>query len=127
MTRTLISFLATIVCSSALWPTMAAASDKAAAPRQKTISAKDGLTLVCEVAGGRGDTALIFLHGWCGDREYWKRQVDVFAADYRVVTLDQAGHGESGKNRKHWTVSSLAGDVESVAKALGLRRIIVVG
>jgi hypothetical protein len=29
----------------------------------------------------------LFLHGWCGDREYWKNQVDVFAPDYTVVTL----------------------------------------
>jgi pimeloyl-ACP methyl ester carboxylesterase len=105
---------------------MAAASDKAAAPGQKAISAKDGLTPVCEVAG-RGDTALIFLHGWCGDREYWKRQVDEFTPEYQVVTFDQAGHGESGKDRKEWTAASLALDVESVVNALDLKRVILVG
>ncbi|HYV37518.1 MAG TPA: alpha/beta hydrolase [Gemmataceae bacterium] len=93
---------------------------------KKTIPAADGVNIICEVRG-QGDTALLFLHGWCGDREYWKNQVDVFAADYRIVTLDQAGHGESGKNRKNWTVSSLAADVESVVKALGLKRVILVG
>src|SRR5262249_12734565 len=41
--------------------------------------------------------------------------------------LDQAGHGESGKDRKRWTASSLAGDVEAVVKALGLKRVILVG
>jgi pimeloyl-ACP methyl ester carboxylesterase len=97
-----------------------------AKPVKKTIRADDGLNLVCEVRG-QGDTALIFLHGWCGDRAYWKHQVDAFAADYRVVSLDQAGHGESGKDRKDWSVSSLAGDVEAVAKALGLKRVILVG
>src|ERR1700736_510591 len=71
-------------------------------PVRKTIRADDGLNIVCEVRG-KGDTALVFLHGWCGDREYWKHQVDVFAADYRIVALDQAGHGESGKGRKAWT------------------------
>src|SRR6201988_345533 len=70
---------------------------------------------------------LVFLHGWCGDREYWKHQVEVFAADYRVVALDQAGHGESGKGRKAWTADGLAGDVEAVVKALGLKRVILVG
>src|SRR5262249_23621027 len=95
-------------------------------PSKKTIRAADGLNIVCEVRG-KGDTALVFLHGWCGDREYWKHQVDVFAADYRIVTLDQAGHGESGKDRKAWTVSGLAGDVESVVKAPGLKRVILVG
>src|SRR5215510_14051159 len=95
-------------------------------PVKKTIRADDGLDVVCDVRG-KGDTALVFLHGWCGDREYWKNQVDVFAPDYRVVALDQAGHGESGKDRAAWTVNSLAGDVEAVVKALGLKRVILVG
>ena len=91
-----------------------------------TFRADDGLEIVGEVRG-QGDTALIFLHGWCGDRAYWKHQVEVFAADYRVVALDQAGHGESGKGRKAWTADGLAGDVEAVVKALGLKRVILVG
>ena len=95
-------------------------------PVKKTIRADDGLELVCEVRG-KGDTALVFLHGWCGDREYWKHQADAFANDYRIVTLDQAGHGESGKDRKAWTIGALAGDVEAVVKALGLKRVILVG
>jgi len=102
------------------------AGDGDVRPAKKTIPADDGLNLVCEVRG-KGDTALIFLHGWCGDRAYWKHQVDVFAPDYRVVTLDQAGHGESGKDRKHWSINGLAGDVEAVVKALGLKRVILVG
>ena len=95
-------------------------------PTRKTIRAADGTKILCEVRG-KESTALVFLHGWCGDHEYWKNQADVFADDYRVVTLDQAGHGGSGKERKEWTVSSLAGDVESVVKALGLKRVILIG
>jgi len=91
-----------------------------------TFRADDGLEIIGEVRG-RGDAALVFLHGWCGDREYWKHQVEVFAADYRVVAIDQAGHGESGKGRKAWTADGLAGDVEAVVKALGLKRVILVG
>jgi pimeloyl-ACP methyl ester carboxylesterase len=105
---------------------MAAGPNEAALPASRIVTAQDGLNLVCEMRG-QGDTALIFLHGWCGDRTYWKRQVDVFAPEYRVVTLDQAGHGQSGKDRKEWTAASLAGDVESVVNALDLKRVILVG
>lgn len=97
-----------------------------AKPVRKTVRAADGLTIVCEDRG-KGETALVFLHGWCGDRKYWKHQADAFAGDYRVVTLDHAGHGESGKDRKDWTAAGLAGDVESVVKSLGLKRVILVG
>ena len=97
-----------------------------AKPVKKTVRTEDKLDIVAEVRG-KGDTALVFLHGWGGDREYWKNQVDTFAADYRVVAIDQAGFGESGKDRKAWTVESLAGDVEAVVKDLGLKRVILVG
>jgi pimeloyl-ACP methyl ester carboxylesterase len=103
--------------------TAAAGADEAV---KKTIKAADGLSLVCDVRG-KGDTALVFLHGWGGDREFWKNQADAFAADYTIVTLDQAGHGESGKNRKVWKVQSLADDVQAVVKDLGLKRVILVG
>jgi pimeloyl-ACP methyl ester carboxylesterase len=117
----MVSFISCLLLASAV-----AGGQPDAAPVKKTIRADDGLNLVCEVRG-QGDTALVFLHGWCGDREYWKHQVDAFAADYRIVTLDQAGHGESGKDRKVWSVSGLAADVEAVVKALGLKRVILVG
>jgi pimeloyl-ACP methyl ester carboxylesterase len=95
-------------------------------PTKKTVRADDGLNIVCEVRG-KGEPALVFLHGWCGDRQYWKHQVDGLAVDYRVGTLDQAGHGESGKDRKVWNLEGLAGDVEAVVKALGLKRVILIG
>jgi pimeloyl-ACP methyl ester carboxylesterase len=97
-----------------------------AKPVKRTFRAADGLAIVGEVRG-KGDTALVFLHGWCGDRQYWKNQVGAFAGDYRVVAIDQAGHGESGKDRKTWTVDGLGADVEAVIKALGLKRVILVG
>jgi pimeloyl-ACP methyl ester carboxylesterase len=95
-------------------------------PIKKTFRAVDGANIVGEVRG-KGETALVFLHGWGGDREYWKNQVAVFAGDYRIVALDQAGHGESRTERKDSNVSALAGDVETVVKELGLKRVILVG
>jgi pimeloyl-ACP methyl ester carboxylesterase len=95
-------------------------------PVKKTVKASDGLSIACDVRG-KGDTALVFLHGWGGDREYWKHQADAFASDYTVVTLDQAGHGASGTDRKTWTVDALAGDVEAVVKDLKLKRVVLIG
>src|SRR6201997_2254099 len=91
-----------------------------------TFRADDGLEIVGEVRG-QGDTALIFLHGWCGDREYWKHQDEVVAAEYRGVARGQAGRSESGRGRRAWTADGLAGDVEAVVKALGLKRVILGG
>jgi pimeloyl-ACP methyl ester carboxylesterase len=112
-----------LVSAACLFLTSAAVGEE---PAKKTVKAGDGLTIACDVRG-KGDTALVFLHGWGGDREYWKNQADAFAADYTVVTVDQAGHGASGKDRKTWTVEALAGDVEVVVKELKLKRVILVG
>lgn len=113
--------IASLLACTLLAP--AAAGDE---PAQKTVKAADGLSIACDVRG-KGDTALVFLHGWGGDREYWKHQADAFAADHTVVTVDQAGFGKSGTNRKTWTVEALAGDVEAVVRALGLKRVVLVG
>jgi pimeloyl-ACP methyl ester carboxylesterase len=115
-----------VVWLCTLFSASAAIGQAAARPSTKTVRADDGLSIVCQVSG-KGETALVFLHGWCGDHEYWKFQVDGLAADFRIVTLDQAGHGESGKDRKVWSVDGLAADVEAVVKALGLKRVILVG
>src|SRR5438874_5425682 len=125
MSARFIRLSATISCLWLMASALVAGEDNVQAIK-KVIRAEDGLSIVTEVCG-KGDTALVFLHGWCGDREYWKHQVQVFAPDYRVVVLDQAGHGESGKDRKVWNVSSLAGDVEAVVKTLGLKRVILIG
>jgi len=118
--------LVTLLFFSSLLAQPARADEGSTKATKATVRAEDGLNIVYEVRG-KGDTALIFLHGWCGDRVWWKNQADAFAADYRVVTLDQAGHGESGKDRKKWSVDGLADDVQSIVKELGLKRVILVG
>src|SRR5262245_8272256 len=120
-----IALLLGIACL-ALLVSGADGGEQDAKPAKTTIRAKDGLSIVCETRR-KGDTTLIFLDGWSGARAYGRKQVEAFAPDYRTVALDQAGHGESGKDRKVWNVSSLAGDVEAVVKELVLKRLVLIG
>jgi pimeloyl-ACP methyl ester carboxylesterase len=94
--------------------------------RTGSVPARDGVRIVYDVRG-KGDTTLVFVHCWSCDRSFWRNQVDLLADRYRVVTLDLAGHGESGKDRKNWTVLGLANDVRAVADELKLKRMILVG
>lgn len=100
----------------------------AIAEEPKSVEARsgDGVPIAYDVRG-KGDLALVFIHGWCGDRSFWKGQLDVFAERYRVVALDLGGHGASGKDRAEWTAESMAGDVEAVLKAAEVKRAILVG
>lgn len=79
------------------------------------------------VTAGTGGTALVFVHAWSCDKSYWDRQIDSFAPQYRVVAIDLAGHGESGLDRRDYTVPAFAGDVVAVVESLGLRRIVLIG
>lgn len=96
------------------------------APQFGTAKSADGVSIHYE-AQGRGEPALVFVHGWAIDGRYWDAQVPVFARTRRVVTLDLAGHGRSGRGRKDWTVAAFGQDVRAVVEALGLRKVVLVG
>ena len=91
-----------------------------------TVASADGVEIHYDVAG-KGDTALVFVHCWTCNRRSWDESFAHFAKGYRVVRLDLAGHGESGKGRKHYTMAAFGGDVAAVADKLGLKRIVLVG
>src|SRR5438045_9186128 len=48
---------------------------------------------------GHGEPAVLLVHGWANDADYWHAQLDVLKARYTVVALNLAGHGASGNNR----------------------------
>jgi pimeloyl-ACP methyl ester carboxylesterase len=102
----------------------------AAAPlgttKQLIALSPDSISLTYTVQG-KGEPALVFVHCWSCDKSYWKNQVPYFEKNYTVVTLDLAGHGDSGLGRKNWTIESFGADVAAVVKALDLNRVILIG
>jgi len=86
----------------------------------------DGIPVHFEVEG-QGAPALVFVHGWSCDGTYWSGQVDHFAKQYQVVTIDLAGHGASGDGRREWTMPAFGGDVVAVIEKLDLRDLVLIG
>ena len=76
---------------------------------------------------GKGKPALVFVHGWSCDKSYWRLQVPYFAKRHKVVTIDLAGHGESGLGREAWTMEAFGKDVAAVVEKLELGRVILIG
>lgn len=76
---------------------------------------------------GNGKTTLLFIHCWSCDRSYWDDQFNLFSKYFRVVRLDLAGHGESGNNRKSYTIPAFAQDVEAIVTKLKLDNVVLVG
>jgi pimeloyl-ACP methyl ester carboxylesterase len=76
---------------------------------------------------GSGDPAVLLVHGWACDENYWHAQLDALKARYTVVTLNLAGHGASGANRTDWSIANYAQDVAAVASQLPNRHLVLVG
>ena len=55
---------------------------------------KDGFRLYHEDTGGNAP-AIMFLHGAGGNHLSWWQQVPVFGEEYRCITVDQRGFGQS--------------------------------
>jgi pimeloyl-ACP methyl ester carboxylesterase len=76
---------------------------------------------------GRGDPAVLLVHGWACDENYWHAQLDALKAHYTVVTLNLAGHGASGGNRSDWSIGNYAQDVAAVAREIPNPQLVLVG
>lgn len=77
---------------------------------------------------GTGEPAVILVHGWAENANYWQAQIEPLkSAHYSVVTLNLAGHGASGNNRSDWSIANYAQDVAAVARQLPPGPLVLVG
>jgi pimeloyl-ACP methyl ester carboxylesterase len=94
--------------------------------QKKTTRSSDGVEIRYDVYG-KGEPAIVLVHGWALDRALWEGQVPGLSKLHRVITLDLPGHGESGKNRSQWTMAAFGQDVKAVVDASGAKQVILVG
>ena len=76
---------------------------------------------------GQGEPAVILVHGWASDANYWNAQLAPLKAHYTVVTVNLAGHGASGSNRSDWSIANYAQDVVAVAQQIPNPQLVLVG
>ncbi len=70
---------------------------------------------------------LLFVHGWCGSLHDWEPQARAFSRRHPVLRVDLRGHGASDAPPAGYRLRDFAADVEAVARALRLRRALLVG
>jgi len=93
---------------------------------RKTCAAPDGVEIVYSAAG-KGEPALVFVHGGLANRGFYDGQLRAFAGRHRTIALDLAGHGESGVNRAKWGLPEFGADVKAVIDAEKVRQVIIFG
>jgi pimeloyl-ACP methyl ester carboxylesterase len=95
--------------------------------KKESLFIKNGNVQIAYTDSGKGDTTLLFIHGWAINKEFWQSQVDEFSKRYRVVTIDLGGHGASGSNRDSWAIPDYTNDVISLIKGLNLEKVVLIG
>jgi pimeloyl-ACP methyl ester carboxylesterase len=79
----------------------------------------------CAMSGAQD---LVLLHGFTGHARSWDAFAQAMSADYRVLALDQRGHGETEwAAPDQYGTSYMVADLEAFVSALGLNRFILLG
>ena len=88
----------------------------------------NGVRLNYEVHGESGDP-LVFVHGYTGDITDWRHQLPAFSPSFRVLIVDNRGHGQSEAptDRSIYTIDHFADDVEALLDKLGIERYHLLG
>ncbi|MCH6555079.1 MAG: alpha/beta hydrolase [Chloroflexi bacterium] len=76
--------------------------------------------------GGSGQP-LVLLHGLASNSLIWKLVAPLLARRFRVLALDQRGHGPSDKPDDGYDFQSITGDLQAFIEALSLERPALVG
>ena len=71
--------------------------------------------------------AVLFSHSWFCDGRQWPQVPSVVEAGFRVLNLDNRGHGRSGSHRHRFTVWDMAEDLVAVLDHAGVDAAVLVG
>jgi pimeloyl-ACP methyl ester carboxylesterase len=107
-------------------PDIAASVSAPAEGVPQRVTSADGVHIEYHVYG-RGEPAVVLIHGWSCDSNYWQEQLAALKEKYTTVTVDLAGHGASGANRSDWSMGNFGEDVAAVVRQLQNRKIVLVG
>ena len=90
----------------------------------KTLLYKN--TKISYTDSGEG-TAIVLLHGFLENKKMWKDYVALFSENYRVLTIDLLGHGESDCLGYVHSMEENANVVHEVLEHLHIQKAIVAG
>ena len=95
-------------------------------PWSERVLVRDGVRLVARDFGGPG-APVVLLHGLAGTSGEWDQSAAQLSPRYRVVVLDQRGHGASERRPSDLSRAAFVADVAALIEQLGLDRPILVG
>ncbi|HSL53806.1 MAG TPA: alpha/beta hydrolase [Pyrinomonadaceae bacterium] len=76
---------------------------------------------------GKGSDAMVLVHGWTGNLDNWRDQIQDFAKRNRVIALDLPGHGQSDKPQITYTMDVFANAIDAVMRDAKVEHAVLVG
>ena len=70
--------------------------------------------------GGESNRNLLLAHGQGGHAHQWDYIARKLRQQFRVIAIDQRGHGDSDHSREGYAASAFASDLAELAEALGI-------
>jgi pimeloyl-ACP methyl ester carboxylesterase len=104
---------------------LARVQDSAKAPESKFATFEG--SRVHYVNYGKGEEALIFIHGWTCNISNWRNQLAEFAKRNRVIAIDLPGHGKSDKPEVAYSMDLFARAVHAVMSDAKVNKAVLVG
>jgi len=93
--------------------------------QSKHFTTNDGVRLhYLEAGSGK---PLVLIHGWSQCAEEFKHQIAGLSDRYRVIAIDQRGHGDSEKPGFGYRIQRLAKDLQDLLVSLNLQDVTVLG
>lgn len=76
---------------------------------------------------GKGKEAIVFVHGWTCNANFWKANIPAFTSSSRVIAIDLPGHGESDKPQTTYSMDLFARAINAVMQDAKVERVVLIG
>lgn len=80
---------------------------------------QDGYSIHYYITGDSSKELIVFLHPAFADHRCFDQQIDFFAKDYRVLTIDMLGHGLSKVNKAKDRLDATVNHIDTILKNEG--------
>jgi len=125
MSQQFLRWSASLLCGLLIM-TAAAAQKPPNSGGQSRHASLDG-TRIYYKSYGKGSEALVLIHGWGCNLDYWRDQIPDFEKRNRVIAIDLPGHGQSDKPQLVYSMDFFARAVDAVLHDAGVKRAVLVG
>jgi len=103
------------------------ATQTASAQKAESRFAKLDDARIHYVNYGKGDEAVVLIHGWTQSADAWRDNVADLSKRNRIIVLELPGHGQSDKPQTTYSMDYFARAVDAVMRDAKVKRAVLVG